>query len=78
MRREVTWVHPLIEDVDRFTLAGPVDTADQNDHRKAAVFAQLVEKLGANILEIGFLIELSFLNGRDKLKGYPIRSLVTY
>ncbi len=44
----------------------------------AAAAAQLVEKLGANILEIGFLIELSFLNGRDKLKGYPIRSLVTY
>jgi adenine phosphoribosyltransferase len=44
----------------------------------AAAAAQLVKKLGANILEIGFLIELSFLNGRDKLKGYPIRSLVTY
>lgn len=44
----------------------------------AAAAAQLVGKLGANILEIGFLIELSFLNGRDKLKGYPIRSLVTY
>lgn len=44
----------------------------------AAAAAQLVSKLGANILEIGFLIELSFLNGRDKLKGYPIRSLVTY
>jgi len=44
----------------------------------AAAAAQLVAKLGANILEIGFLIELSFLNGRDKLKGYPIRSLVTY
>jgi len=26
---------------------------------------------GANILEITFLIELSFLNGRDKLKGFP-------
>ena len=44
----------------------------------AAAAAQLVSKLGANILEIGFLIELSFLNGRDKLRGHPIRSLVTY
>ena len=44
----------------------------------AAAAAALVRKLGANILEIGFLIELKFLNGRDKLQGHPIRSLVTY
>jgi adenine phosphoribosyltransferase len=44
----------------------------------AAAAAELVGKLGAKILEIGFLIELSFLNGREKLKGYPIRSLVVY
>jgi adenine phosphoribosyltransferase len=44
----------------------------------AAAAAELVKKLGGKILEIGFLIELSFLNGRDKLKGYPIRSLVAY
>jgi adenine phosphoribosyltransferase len=37
-----------------------------------------VRKLGVNILEFSFLIELSFLNGREKLKGFPIRSLVTY
>src|SRR6266705_7028667 len=41
----------------------------------AAAAAELVKKLGAQILEIGFLIELSFLHGRDKLKGYPVRSL---
>jgi adenine phosphoribosyltransferase len=44
----------------------------------AAAAAALVQKLGAQILEIGFLIELKFLHGREKLKGYPIRSLVTY
>ena len=44
----------------------------------AAAATALVKKLGAQIVEIGFLIELKFLNGRDKLKGYPIRSLVTY
>jgi adenine phosphoribosyltransferase len=44
----------------------------------AAAAVALVQKLGAQILEIGFLIELSFLHGREKLKGYPIRSLVTY
>ncbi len=40
--------------------------------------ANLLKRLGANILEITFLIELSFLNGRDKLKGFPVRSLVVY
>src|SRR5215472_11506675 len=44
----------------------------------AAAAAKLVQTLGARILEIAFLIELSFLNGRDKLKQYPLRSLVVY
>ncbi|HVU08425.1 MAG TPA: adenine phosphoribosyltransferase [Verrucomicrobiae bacterium] len=44
----------------------------------AAAAVALVKKLGAQILEVGFLIELKFLNGREKLKGYPIRSIVAY
>jgi adenine phosphoribosyltransferase len=44
----------------------------------AAAAAALVKKLGGNILEISFLIELSFLAGRQKLKDYTVRSLVTY
>src|SRR5689334_15928474 len=44
----------------------------------AAAAAALVQKLGGEILEIAFLIELSFLAGREKLKEYPVRSLVTY
>jgi adenine phosphoribosyltransferase len=44
----------------------------------AAAAAALLQKVGAKILEISFLIELSFLNGRDKLKDYPVRSLVVY
>jgi len=40
--------------------------------------AALVKKLGANILEILFLIELKFLNGRKKLNGYPVRSIIAY
>jgi len=44
----------------------------------AAAAAELVKKVGGQILEISFLIELSFLNGRDKLKGYPVRALVVY
>jgi len=44
----------------------------------AAAATALVKKLGAQILQVNFLIELKFLNGRDKLKDYPIRSLVVY
>ena len=44
----------------------------------AAAAAALLKKIGAQILEINFLIELSFLKGREKLKGYPVRSLVVY
>src|SRR6516165_1432887 len=44
----------------------------------AAAAAALVQKLGAQILQISFLIELSFLGGREKLKQYPVRSLVVY
>ena len=44
----------------------------------AAAAAALVHRLGARILEISFLIELSFLDGRQKLKDYPVRSLVVY
>src|SRR5256714_7792921 len=44
----------------------------------AAAAAALVGRLGGEILEISFLIELSFLNGREKLEEYPLRSLVVY
>ena len=44
----------------------------------AAASAALIKKLGAQILEITFLIELKFLNGREKLKDYRVRSIVTY
>jgi len=44
----------------------------------AAAAAALVQRLGAHILEVSFLIELSFLHGREKLKGYPVRSMIVY
>lgn len=44
----------------------------------AAAAASLVRKLGAQILEISFLIELGFLKGRERLAGHPVRSLVVY
>jgi len=39
---------------------------------------KLVEKLGGRVAGICCLVELSFLKGREKLKGYDIFSLVDY
>jgi adenine phosphoribosyltransferase len=44
----------------------------------AAATAQLVSKLGGNVVECAFVIELSFLKGRDKLQPYGVFSLVQY
>ncbi len=38
----------------------------------------LLEKLGGDIVGISFLIELAFLKGREKIRGYPIHSLITF
>ena len=39
---------------------------------------QLIEKLGGEIVQVSFIVELSFLNGRGKLKSYDVRSIVNY
>lgn len=44
----------------------------------AAAAAALVDRIGGRILEVAFLIELSFLQGRAKLSGHQVRSLVVY
>ena len=44
----------------------------------AMAAATLVNKLGGQIAEIDFLIELAFLKGRDRLKDYSIFSAITY
>ena len=44
----------------------------------AAATAQLVSKLGGEVVECAFVIELSFLKGRDKLQPYGVFSLVQY
>lgn len=40
--------------------------------------ANLMRKVGANVVGMGFLIELTFLNGRQKLADFPVFSLVDY
>jgi len=44
----------------------------------AKAAASLVEKLGGKVVGLAFVIELSFLKGREKLKGYDVFSLVDY
>lgn len=39
---------------------------------------QMVEKLGGVVAGIAFLIELSYLDGRNKLDKYDVFSLMTY
>ena len=38
----------------------------------------LVKRLGGEIIGIAFLIELTFLNGREKLKEYDVHSIISY
>jgi len=44
----------------------------------ASATVSLVERLGANVLGLGFVIELAFLHGRDKLEGNDLVSLLVY
>ena len=44
----------------------------------AAAAAKLVEKLGGKVAGLSFVIELDFLNGRSKLPGHRVDSLVHY
>ena len=44
----------------------------------AAATCKLVEKLGGQVTGLAFVIELTFLNGRDKLPGYDVFSLLEY
>ena len=43
-----------------------------------AATLKLMEQLGAEVVETGFLIELGFLSGRDKMGDAPIYSLTCY
>lgn len=44
----------------------------------AKATAALVEKAGGVVAGLAFLIELAFLNGRQKISRYPVLSLVAY
>jgi len=63
-----------IEEGDRVLIVD--DLLATGGTAKAAV--DLVEKLGGDIIGLAFLIELSFLKGREKLKGQDILTLINY
>ena len=44
----------------------------------AEAACKLVEKLGGQVVQLSFIVELSFLNGREKLRNYKVDSLVIY
>src|SRR2546428_1976343 len=43
-----------------------------------AAALRLVEQVGGQVVGGAFLIELAFLHGQDKLKNYPLHSLIVY
>ena len=44
----------------------------------AKATTQLVESLGGKVASLAFIVELDFLKGREKLKGYDVVSLLHY
>ena len=43
-----------------------------------ASVAKLVEQVGGEVISLNFVIELTGLNGIDRLKGYDVMSLLKY
>jgi adenine phosphoribosyltransferase len=44
----------------------------------AKAVCELVKQLGGEIVQVNFLMELSFLNGREKIKEYDIFTAINY
>lgn len=44
----------------------------------ALAAAKLIEKCGALVIGIHFLIELAFLNGKERFEGYRVHSLIEF
>ncbi len=44
----------------------------------ALAMCRLVERLGGVVVGLAFVVELTFLPGRERLRGYDVLSLVTY
>lgn len=71
------------------TLEAHIDAFDCNDQvllvddllatgGTAKASCELIEQLGAKVAACAFVVELDFLEGREKLNGYEVHSLVHY
>lgn len=70
-------------------LEAHIDAVDSNDKvlliddllatgGTAKASCELIEKLGASVVACAFVVELDFLQGREKLQGYEVHSLLHY
>ncbi|MBD9355161.1 adenine phosphoribosyltransferase [Methylomonas albis] len=66
-----------------------IDAVDSNDKvlliddllatgGTAKASCELIEKLGASVVACAFVVELDFLQGREKLENYEVHSLLHY
>lgn len=44
----------------------------------AKAVAEMTEAMGATVVGLNFVVELTFLNGREKLRKYDVRSILRY
>jgi len=44
----------------------------------ASAAVKLVERLGGEVVACAFVIELTVMKGRERLRGYPISSMIEY
>jgi len=44
----------------------------------AKAVAEMVERMGATVIGLDFVVELTFLHGREKLAKYDVRSILKY
>ncbi|MEZ4778351.1 MAG: adenine phosphoribosyltransferase [Flavobacteriaceae bacterium] len=44
----------------------------------ARAVCQLIEKLGGEVVQCNFIMQLDFLQGKEKLKRYPVASVLHY
>jgi adenine phosphoribosyltransferase len=44
----------------------------------AAACTRLIEKLGGEVVGVAFLIDLTFLHGKDKLEGYDVYTVIEF
>jgi adenine phosphoribosyltransferase len=40
--------------------------------------ARLVRRVGGEVVEVAFVVELAFLKGRERLNGIPVYSMVVF